>query len=88
MRRVYGGFAALHGHPARRTIRSVRYRESLPQLSGNVLLTDGGMETTLIFGTGEDAVHYETIEGDTVAFVATLLRQPDEAVAAAAGLPT
>jgi len=27
----------------------VRYRESLPQLTGDVLLTDGGMETTLIF---------------------------------------
>jgi len=32
----------------------VRYRNSLPQLNGNVLLTDGGMETTLIFGEGLD----------------------------------
>jgi len=27
----------------------VRYRRSLPQLNGRVLLTDGGMETTLVF---------------------------------------
>ena len=45
---------ALHGHPARHTICAVRYRESLPQLNGNVLLTDGGMETTLIFLDGLD----------------------------------
>ena len=32
----------------------MRYRDSLPQLNGNVLLTDGGMETTLIFGEGLD----------------------------------
>ena len=32
----------------------VRYRESLPQLNGSVLLTDGGMETTLIFVDGLD----------------------------------
>jgi homocysteine S-methyltransferase len=32
--------------------RAVRYRDSLPQLEGNVLLTDGGMETTLLFVDG------------------------------------
>jgi homocysteine S-methyltransferase len=32
----------------------VRYRDSLPQLNGSVLLTDGGMETTLIFVNGLD----------------------------------
>jgi homocysteine S-methyltransferase len=32
----------------------VRYRDSLPQLDGSVLLTDGGMETTLIFVNGLD----------------------------------
>jgi S-methylmethionine-dependent homocysteine/selenocysteine methylase len=30
----------------------VRYRESLPQLEGRVLLSDGGMETTLLFVDG------------------------------------
>ena len=32
----------------------MRYRKSLPQLGGSVLLTDGGMETTLIFVNGLD----------------------------------
>jgi S-methylmethionine-dependent homocysteine/selenocysteine methylase len=32
----------------------VRYRRCLPQLNGRVLLTDGGMETTLIFLDGLD----------------------------------
>ena len=32
----------------------VRYRESLPQLDGVVLLSDGGMETTLLFLDGFD----------------------------------
>ena len=32
--------------------RAMRYRDALPQLNGNVLLTDGGMETTLIFLDG------------------------------------
>ena len=27
----------------------MRYRTALPQLEGNLLLTDGGMETTLVF---------------------------------------
>jgi homocysteine S-methyltransferase len=30
----------------------VRYRRSLPQLNGRILLTDGGMETTLVFLDG------------------------------------
>jgi S-methylmethionine-dependent homocysteine/selenocysteine methylase len=30
----------------------MRYRTALPQLGGNVLLTDGGMETTLVFLDG------------------------------------
>ena len=28
------------------------YRKSLPQLNGNLFLTDGGIETTLIFHNG------------------------------------
>ena len=61
-------------------------RDAVRQAAGVEFQIPAGK--TLSFGTGEAAVHYETIEGDTVAFVATLLRQPDEAVAAAAGLPT
>ncbi len=33
-------------------LRRVRYRDSLPQLKGTVLLSDGGMETTLLFIDG------------------------------------
>ena len=29
-----------------------KYRDQLPQLSGEVFLTDGGIETTLIFNEG------------------------------------
>jgi homocysteine S-methyltransferase len=32
----------------------MRYRDALPQLDGTVLLTDGGMETTLVFHEGLD----------------------------------
>jgi homocysteine S-methyltransferase len=32
----------------------MRYRDSLPQLDGTVLLSDGGMETTLVFVEGID----------------------------------
>jgi S-methylmethionine-dependent homocysteine/selenocysteine methylase len=31
-----------------------KYRVDLPQLSGDVFLTDGGLETTLIFHDGRD----------------------------------
>ena len=41
----------------------------------------------LIFGTGDEAIHYTTQEGDTIAYVAQLLRVSDAEVAAAAGLP-
>ena len=43
-------------------------------------------EQLLIFGTGDQAIHYETQAGDTVAFVAQLLRVSDADVAQAAGL--
>jgi regulator of sigma E protease len=52
-----------------------------------------GIETVLepsrrlVFGTGQDAIHYETKEGDTIELVARQLRISDEEVAAAAGLP-
>ena len=38
----------------------MRYRESLPQLDGSVLLTDGGMETTLLFLDGIDLPCFAT----------------------------
>lgn len=36
------------------------YRDALPQLNGGVLLTDGGMETTLIFGNGLELPGFAT----------------------------
>ena len=40
-----------------------KYRDGLPQLKGEVFLTDGGLETTLIFGgcCGTDTRHVEAI---------------------------
>lgn len=35
-----------------------RYRSNLPQLKGGTFLTDGGMETTLIFHEGADLPHF------------------------------
>jgi S-methylmethionine-dependent homocysteine/selenocysteine methylase len=35
-----------------------RYRDNLPQLSGGVFLTDGGIETTLIFHEGFDLPYF------------------------------
>lgn len=35
-----------------------KYRASLPQLNGTFMLTDGGMETTLIFHEGIDLPHF------------------------------
>jgi homocysteine S-methyltransferase len=37
---------------------SVRYRAKLPQLSGGTFITDGGMETTLIFHAGVELPHF------------------------------
>lgn len=49
-----------------------RYREQLPQLGGELLITDGGIETTLIFHEGLDLPH----------FAAFHLLQSDEGTAA------
>lgn len=35
-----------------------RYRNDLPQLKGGAFLTDGGMETTLIFHEGIELPHF------------------------------
>ncbi len=35
-----------------------KYRRDLPQLKGGIYLTDGGMETTLIFHEGADLPHF------------------------------
>jgi S-methylmethionine-dependent homocysteine/selenocysteine methylase len=37
-----------------------RYREQLPQLGGELLITDGGIETVLIFHEGLDLPHFAT----------------------------
>jgi len=44
------------------------WRQSLPQLNGNVFLTDGGIETTLIFQDGLDLPYFAAFD---------LLRRPD-----------
>lgn len=38
----------------RRQGSPIKYRQHLPQLDGDVFLTDGGIETTLIFNRGLD----------------------------------
>lgn len=38
-----------------------RYRNALPQLSGDLFLTDGGLETTLIFKQGIEIPHFAAI---------------------------
>ncbi len=43
-------------------------------------------DMTLVIGGGDQAIHYETQPGDTVAFVSQLLRVSDADVALAAGL--
>lgn len=44
-----------------------KYRAKLPQLSGGLFLTDGGLETTLIFHDGIDLPHFAAFD---------LLREP------------
>ena len=39
-----------------------KYRARLPQLSDRVFLTDGGMETTLIFQDGIDLPHFASFD--------------------------
>ncbi len=39
-----------------------KYRTNLPQLSNNVFLTDGGLETTLIFHDGIDIPHFASFD--------------------------
>ena len=36
----------------------VKYRHALPQRNGGIFLTDGGMETTLIFHEGIELPHF------------------------------
>ena len=35
-----------------------KYRQQLPQMSGDFFITDGGLETTLIFHDGLDLPHF------------------------------
>lgn len=39
-----------------------KYRNSLPQMSGDFFLTDGGLETTLVFLQGIDLPHFSAID--------------------------
>ena len=39
-----------------------KYRQSLPQLTGDLFLTDGGIETTLIFHDGFDLPHFAAFD--------------------------
>ena len=39
-----------------------KYRQSIPQLSGEIFLTDGGIETTLIFHDGFDLPHFAAFD--------------------------
>ena len=39
-----------------------QYRDDLPQLSGDLFLTDGGMETTLIFHEGLELPHFAAFD--------------------------
>ncbi len=39
-----------------------RYRHALPQLSGKLFLTDGGLETTLLFHDGMDLPHLAAVD--------------------------
>lgn len=49
-----------------------KYRNSLPQLGGDFFMTDGGIETTLIFLDGQDLPHFaafhllKTQEGESI----------------------
>lgn len=51
--------------------KSPKYRLSLPQRAGGLFLTDGGIETTLIFQEGIDLPHFHPTH-----FQATLEQQP------------
>jgi homocysteine S-methyltransferase len=56
-----------------------KYRNSLPQLSGAFFLTDGGLETTLVFHQGIDLPHFSAIDmmrgEDSVASLRDYYRQ-------------
>ena len=39
-----------------------KYRDRLPQLSGPLFLTDGGLETTLIFHEGVELQHFASFD--------------------------
>ncbi len=84
------GAAAVRVHgvsPARRRQRVRRHRlrprYRAPGGRHRYALT---RSQTLIFGSGENEIQYETQEGDTIAFVARQLRLTDAEVAQAAGL--
>jgi hypothetical protein len=40
----------------------LRYRDQLPQLGGGLFMTDGGIETTLIFHGGFDLPEFAAVD--------------------------
>ena len=42
-----------------------RYRDALPQLGGDLFLTDGGIETTLIFHEGLELPFFAASKADS-----------------------
>jgi homocysteine S-methyltransferase len=44
------------------TNASAKYRACLPQFSNQLFLTDGGLETTLIFHDGIDLPHFASFD--------------------------
>ena len=40
----------------------MRYRDQLPQLAGGLFMTDGGLETTLIFHDGFDLPEFAAVD--------------------------
>jgi hypothetical protein len=59
-----------------------KYRRRLPQLEGGLFLTDGGLETTLIFHKGVELPHFaafdllRTIEGREMLILTSKRRVP------------
>ena len=39
-----------------------RYRQQLPQLDEHLFMTDGGLETTLVFHEGMDLPHFAAFD--------------------------
>src|SRR4028118_315390 len=49
-------------HERKRRTHMSKYRDNLPQLNGGVFLTDGGLETTLVFHQGIDLPYFAAFD--------------------------